>query len=68
MAVSEKPAATPPEIFRITLEAGPVQTPAIVRLRLALKILGRAFRLRCAHVEQVECANAGDDCRSGSQA
>ncbi len=39
--------------FTITLEGDDDSQPVIIRLRQALKLLGRAFKLRC--VEAVEC-------------
>lgn len=43
---------TPPEVFKITIEAGP-EAPALPALRRLLKRLGRAYRLRVVTVERV---------------
>lgn len=41
--------------FRVTLRPLPGgNVPPLVRLRLALKVLLRAFRLRCTGIEELE--------------
>ncbi len=41
--------------FRVTLEPLPGgNVPPLVRLRLGLKVLLRAFRLRCTGIEEIE--------------
>jgi hypothetical protein len=40
-------------VFRLTLRAQPRGAPVDARLRQALKVLGRAFGLRCLRVEEI---------------
>jgi len=40
--------------FNLTLQAEPSGVPAIVRLRRALKVLKRAFGLRCVHIREAK--------------
>jgi len=41
------------ERYRLTLRALPSDAPATVRLRAALKLFLRRFRLRCERIEEV---------------
>lgn len=45
------------ERFEIVIEAGPGSTPAITRLRAALKTLLRAYGLRCVQAKQTPAEN-----------
>lgn len=40
------------ERYRLLIEAGPNSTPAITRLRAALKCLLRSYGLRCVEAKQ----------------
>jgi len=40
--------------FRLTIRPAPSDVPPIIRLRHALKVLGRSFALRCTLVEEIE--------------
>ena len=46
--------------FRVLLRPLPDKTPAAVRLRQALKVLLRAYRLRAEEVQEVEAGRGGE--------
>jgi hypothetical protein len=48
----------PESAYRLVLIAFPGGTPALVRLRQALKTLLRIHRLRCQSVEELETSGA----------
>jgi hypothetical protein len=57
------------EVFRVTLEGLPSDdSPSVVRLRIALKTLLRAFRLKCRRVEDLTPYPAGKPADDQGQA
>ena len=53
--------------FTITLEGKDDVQPVVIRLRQALKLLGRAFKLRCIGCREVEISQNVDDVRAGTE-
>ena len=43
-------------VYRLTLEALPDDVPATVRLKVALKRLGRCYKLRCVSAEELSAS------------
>jgi hypothetical protein len=49
-------------MFRLTLKAQRRDVPADIRIRQALKVLGRAFGLRCERIEELKPSGLSDGC------
>jgi hypothetical protein len=47
--------------YLIVVVSRPADTPAVVRLRLALKALGRLYGLRCVEVRELPAGGPGAD-------